>query len=574
MKWTKDFLLTLLTGDDGRSLGNPFIKHVPNAKDFLIVIQGLDTELLKHDIEKSVKSHVVVKTGKNKRANRYLEHQIMRLRRRPKCFWKIIQLMVLRSKVWFVVHLNRVEPRWYRTLPVWEVLKLWGQVQTFLRRKSQVDFRRVYIPKKVSDDGEVLKWRPLGVPTLPWRIYLSMLNTAFAIWLEPFWEEGQHGYYPGKGTLTAWREILKKLSAKDIFEFDLKQFFPSVEIQALTKILIDMGIGVKWARYIEHLNMAVPKLCERKQYDDEIEIDEKNQIERMWHEDELIRRRLEDSLIIETIEPGVFAKYPPTDDWPALLGYSPGWEGQDEVAEFRELRYALGAKWDRRNIMVGAPTGLPQGGGISPILSVQTLKELFRLNPTLLMYADDGLVFDTPVLETPELKKRGIMPNWDKSGWVKKDGVWLKPLKFLGLIYDGVKDQLWSETTPREPGKKPKSLLIEREKIEEILTDVWGYKDGKPRETNIWSKLFQSRISGLIQSMHYNGVYNLNKYWDDWDVSIAKKSWAASPMAKFRARKEKVKLGLYNRSTLASTWLLNKLIQKNSAIREPIIDST
>jgi hypothetical protein len=69
-----------------------------------------------------------------------------------------------------------------------------------------------------------------------------------------------------------------------------------------------------------------------------------------------------------------------------------------------------------------ASTGLPQGGGISPTLSVQVLEPLFRKNDAI-MYADDGIIFGEPVLSSPEYEMAGIQFNPEKSGYVKRDGV-------------------------------------------------------------------------------------------------------------------------------------------------------
>ena len=50
------------------------------------------------------------------------------------------------------------------------------------------------------------------------------------------------------------------------------------------------------------------------------------------------------------------------------------------------------------------------------------------------MYADDGLVFPLDSGDVKvEDKERGVSQNIEKSGWVKRDGIWVKPLKFLGL---------------------------------------------------------------------------------------------------------------------------------------------
>jgi len=65
------------------------------------------------------------------------------------------------------------------------------------------------------------------------------------------------------------------------------------------------------------------------------------------------------------------------------------------------------------------------------------------------MYADDGLLHGRGLVEDlllNHLESTGIPINKEKSGWVKRNGKWLKPLKFLGLVYDGSQDKLYSET--------------------------------------------------------------------------------------------------------------------------------
>lgn len=44
------------------------------------------------------------------------------------------------------------------------------------------------------------------------------------------------------------------------------------------------------------------------------------------------------------------------------------------------------------------------------------------------------------------MKMASIEFNKEKSGFVKQDGKWLKPLKFLGLTYDGERDVLHAST--------------------------------------------------------------------------------------------------------------------------------
>lgn len=111
-----------------------------------------------------------------------------------------------------------------------------------------------------------------------------------------------------------------------------------------------------------------------------------------------------------------------------------------------ELRRSLGFNF-KGNI------GLPQGGTLSPYLSILYLEEVFThlgkpSDVEYLFYADDGIFYSdnynslkewldkicAPSRELGTLSYFNIHVNFEKSAWVKRDNVWLKSLKFLGLI--------------------------------------------------------------------------------------------------------------------------------------------
>jgi hypothetical protein len=78
------------------------------------------------------------------------------------------------------------------------------------------------------------------------------------------------------------------------------------------------------------------------------------------------------------------------------------------------------------------------------------------------MYGDDGLFAGNEfvvIMDPDKFGSLGIRMHPDKSGWVKRDGKWLKPLKFLGMIYDGEKDEWRADTRGRaaNPAKKRKA---------------------------------------------------------------------------------------------------------------------
>jgi len=79
--------------------------------------------------------------------------------------------------------------------------------------------------------------------------------------------------------------------------------------------------------------------------------------------------------------------------------------------------------------------GVPQGAPTSCSTSVLALKKLERAYPQSVFYADDGLISCDNKPQITDLQS-GIEENEAKSGWVKRNGVFLRPLRFLGFTYE------------------------------------------------------------------------------------------------------------------------------------------
>jgi hypothetical protein len=87
------------------------------------------------------------------------------------------------------------------------------------------------------------KYRPLGVSSLTWRIYLKGLTIFLENQLRGSWDPEQHAYMSGRGTFSCWKDIIKKvLDARDIYEYDFKGFFNSVCLDVVGQNLRKIGL--------------------------------------------------------------------------------------------------------------------------------------------------------------------------------------------------------------------------------------------------------------------------------------------------------------------------------------------
>lgn len=79
-----------------------------------------------------------------------------------------------------------------------DINKLIKKLKKLVRtRATDLQYKRKYIPKTETTS------RPLGVPSLEWRVYLHMYNNCITMWRMVTERGNQHGYIPGKGVLSA-----------------------------------------------------------------------------------------------------------------------------------------------------------------------------------------------------------------------------------------------------------------------------------------------------------------------------------------------------------------------------------
>jgi len=183
------------------------------------------------------------------------------------------------------------------------------------------------------------------------------------------------------------------------------------------------------------------------------------------------------------------------------------------------------------------PSGFTQGSPLSPFLSsVASLTRWVLPLPSgvsKLMYADDGLLYGSSSDESSllsHLESTGIPVNKEKSGYIKKDGKWLKPLKFLGLVYDGNEDVLYSETRSGNRLLYDKQSLVlalisrSRSRSRGSSSHLQGAPYPLSYAKSSWVSLAESQIFGLIQSRLYSGSLKLPSTVGDFALSFLKGS--------------------------------------------------
>lgn len=536
---------------------------LPNVRKFRLRVSMWDEILLKFGIRKNFDPVTEIINYRNRSANRYMNHQLIRLEKhaikarkgQKSAYWVIANALIKRSLTFRIAALHHVFPKWYKDHPLWWVAKILLDVgKLALDQSAELDYARVYILKEGG------KYRPLGVPSPKWRIYLHMQAQFISFLVDPELNDNQHGFRPGRGTMSAWKKILSEvIGEKDIYEFDLKGFFDNIKQDFVWNMLKSKyQMDEIWMMKLKTLCATAIKLP-KEQFMDE------------WRAKERRKQR-------ELAEMAAMADFRmgPAMSRPRVMGVI-----QDKIRDFRTLE-----TWEMSPYgLIRHPArleGFPQGAPISPILSIMALEwTLFKLTCGIVMYADDGVLYGKHVgtilsegLEKLEettpvyTEMSGIRFNKDKSRWVKRNGVWIAPLKFLGMEYDGNKNQLRSLT------RKGKSLIYDKERmLEELnLRDGLDNMAGEVRMQAVWnpgsrrytyvetqgkgsfSELLRSRFIGFVQSRLYNGSWNQETIWGERTLIPKEGSWVSHLLKDVRG---KIELNNFNASSYSIKSLMD-----------------
>lgn len=520
---------------------------------------------------------------------------------------------------------NHVIPNWHRKMPKWKVKSILRSLhKIILSDETNLKFKRVYIKKPSG------KYRPLGCPTIAWRIYLHMLNQLLVLYAyqRKIISTCQHGFLPRRGTLTAWRDILSRvIKSPDIYEIDIKGFFDNVDHGSLRNSLRnDLNLPKDWLDRIMLINRSLVELPSKEEQlveepDAKIRYNADSTISKQYlnvpgphpHSDIPIPDDLMITMMKEDMEDldgvpiswiknnyeTVYRKYQELQ-WATLesLGVSHDDVDKESVSSHRWMFESPEQNWYKQ-------VGVPQGAATSPFISILSLGKFTRsMNGEVLErtksyiksksyrcclgYADDWIIYGQRMqvsdIDDALLHSSGTRLNPSKSGWVRKDGLWVKPLKFLGLSYNGLTDKLYASThnganlefskhnlihalsiassprihhylyTGQSGGSMTKDKIYANSPLDDLtVCDSEGNIETiHPGDSSYekWESLSKAEALGLLQSRLYINDWNASDVSQNFKLTSVAKSYVAGV-------RRKLKLNIFNCSSYAMDWLIN-----------------
>jgi hypothetical protein len=336
-------------------------------------------------------------------------------------------------------------------------------VELKLRKESNIEYTRSWIPKGDDPYG-----RPLGAPTIPWRIYLFQQLYFIDVWVEQSGMKApwQHGGYSGRGVNTFVDNMISSsvYRYQFIWEFDLKGFFNNILHKAMLVSLKRTGVNQGLINLIHGGLQSLPAKynlppTEKIPLTQIMYAGSENRseiINAIYTSDDWFSRLMRETELKEGEEMGQVKITRKGSKKPVIATEIKTGKGETSGSIRTKLKEgSLGRSRDSFYGLGQRGIGTPQGVSWSPyITSLTTGQCLGEDHPGIIMYMDDGLLF----AETREgiekyinhLKKMmthiGVSIAENKSGYIKEDGKWNKDLKILGTRYDHQLDWIFSST--------------------------------------------------------------------------------------------------------------------------------
>jgi len=310
-----------------------------------------------------------------------------------KVFWSLAREIMLRNESYMIRHFLKLDIKLFRERKISEIRKIIIEARhKILSGSLKIELKRKWLQAPAP------KCRSLTIPSIVDRLIASMWTEILELYLKGSIDPSNHGYQEGRGTKTALEDLLTK--HKDypiIYEFDLANFFPSVNHKILEEILRKYGLPQYMIIYFLLPLQQKPKL----------------------------------DLNLEVID----------------------YETGAETIRFKSIYEKINYKGESNYVLnKGRNVGVPMGLGYSPLLAMLVLCEVLSewKDPTnnYVTYADDGLLFmknkeDIERFQTI-LRKYWLKINLAKSQIVK-DQKSLLNYKFLGILFNK-DDSLESKT--------------------------------------------------------------------------------------------------------------------------------
>jgi len=517
--------------------------RIPNCQQFNIELKGANPHWKSLGIDVNNPPKIEIISYMNKPMNRYMVYQVKRLKilrdqKKYEMYWRIAFNILKRSSSFRCSAIQHVVTNWYKTTPLWQIMQHNRKVQNILESMDcKLIHKRVYIPKKDT-------FRPLGVPSMEWRIVLHMVNNLCHMFFQPQILASQHGFIPGRGTMTAWKDIFTRAVHKNfLFETDLKQFFPSVNTYRVSSAMESWGMPEWVSSWLYNININTPEFpseikVEEKYFDPEPQ--PKNKMEQQYE----ILARLRSRRTTEgagdkwdKIVTGLsgLVKVPPSSGDPLLNLLK-------RLDTFPKKTYI----------------GLPQGAPTSPFLSMLVLIKEFLVQQDSISYADDPLFFSDEDFGIKQFREDGIELHDEKSHWVKLDGVWQSELKYLGMKYDPFKDVLSGHT------RNGSRLELTSELRDKILSQF------SPKSPKTWVSLFSTKYIGMLFSRLYIGSWELGKIEQDFSLHYEPRSMTEKIL--FQVKDWRKHITVFNISSLACQELAKKVRFQISSARVKTTD--